>query len=227
MALTPRQVVVRAREAAALLVRALDQERLVLRFVDAYAVQYSRPCCTAYPGQYLETVALLRREALLTMAIWMESEAPRILGLTKRVAIKKASPKAQMRGNAKKSRAKKLLTATGSAAPGPLAVQFLGEFFTTLVEAQQWSAEDVLQFRADLSLYRRLDSQYANVVQPRRFATSRKLAGVVGGPFVDRCGVLLDPSMFDAARRASARFEEHLRLRAGTILKSVFARRRY
>jgi hypothetical protein len=227
MPLTPRQVVVRARETAALLVRALDQERLVPRFVDAYAVQYSRPCCTAYPGQYLETAALLRREALLAMAIWMESEAPRFLGLTKRVAIRKASPKAQTRGKTKKSSAKKIPATLGSAAPSPLTVQFLEEFFTTLVEAQQWSAEEVLQFRADLSLYRRLSSQYANAAQPRRFATSRKLAGVVGGPFVDRCGVLLDPSMFDEARRASARFEEQLRLRAGTIVKSVFGRRRY
>ncbi len=225
MALTPRQVVVRAREAASLILRALDRERLVPHFVDAYAVQNSRPCCTAYPSQYLETSALLRREALLAMATWTECELPRFLGPSRPARSRRVSSPPPSRRAASKAESKR--SAPSRDLPAQLAQQFLAEFLSTIIEAHPWSPEDALQFRADFDLYRRLSRQYASAVQPRRFATSRKLAAVVGGPFVDRCGVLLDPSLFDAARRASARFEEQLHLRAGTILKSVFARRRY
>jgi hypothetical protein len=222
MAYTQRQILVRAQEAAALILRALDRERMVGHFVDSYAVEYGRPSCTAYPGQYQEVLALLRREALLAIATWMEHEVPQHAGKQTPGRARAASPrrKPSNRAKGKKAVRRKRATAKASEAMARLAADFQEEFLDSIRAAHRWRAEEDTAFREDLALYRKLAHREGGAAYPRR------LRGTPGGPFVDRCGVLLDPSMFEAARRAAARFEERLRVVAETTLKTVFSRRR-
>jgi hypothetical protein len=222
MPYTQRQVIIRAREAAALALRALDRDRMVSHFVDSYAVEYSRPSCTAYPAQYQELVAMLRREALLSMATWMQREIPRHLGRSLRASKSKSSAPRRTRKTGKKAAAKSARTkdAPLTRTQERFAVQFREEFLNTLADAHDWRVEEDSQFRHDLELYHRL-SHFAGAV-----SAPRRLTGTVGGPFVDRCAVLLDTSMFESARRAAARFEERLRVAAESILKTVFSKRR-
>jgi hypothetical protein len=222
MPYTQRQLIIRARETAALALRALDRDHMVSHFVDSYAVEYSRPSCTAYPRQYQELVAMLRREALLSMATWMGREIPRHLGRTSRTTKPKSRGSRRTRKDVKRKSRK---SARGEDAPPKraderAASQFREEFLNSLADAHDWRLEEDTQFRHDLELYHRLSHFEAGASTPRR------LTGTVGGPFVDRCAVLLDTSMFESARRAAARFEERLRVAAESILKTVFSRRR-
>lgn len=213
---------IRAREAAALALRALDRDRMVSHFVDSYAVEYSRPSCTAYPRQYQELVAMLRREALLSMATWMEREIPRHIGRTSHAAKSKSSGSRRTSKGGKKT-ARKSVKKKGAPltkAEDRSIREFQEEFLNSLAEAHDWRLEEDTQFRHDLELYYRLSHLAAGISAPRR------LTGTVGGPFVDRCAVLLDTSMFESARRAAARFEERLRVAAESILKTLFSRRR-
>jgi hypothetical protein len=54
----------------------------------------------------------------------------------------------------------------------------------------------------------------------------KQLAAHVEGPFVDRCGVLLDPSMLDKSRLAASRFQNQLHIATQSALNQVFSSRR-
>lgn len=100
-----------------------------------------------------------------------------------------------------------------------LAALFHKEFFDALGRSLKWDPKEFDAFCRDLDLYRKL---YAN--SPR----STKIRGAKNspsGPFVDRCGILLDPAMLDLARRAAAKFESELVATAAAKLKKVFSRR--
>ena len=64
-----------------------------------------------------------------------------------------------------------------------------------------------MEFRADLGVYQNLAAVAASRSLERG---SRRVAG---GPFVDRCAILLDPSMIENASRA-----------AGTLLRQLDAK---
>jgi len=211
MKLTPRQMAVRGREMAGLLLHALEGERMVARFVDTYAVEFERAVWTAYAGQYREMLVNIRREALLAMTAWTEEDLPRFLG---------APPRRRTAVSRRKSkRARK-------PAPRPMdeendgALIFRHEFMATLSQMLGWHGNDREEFQRDLRLYRKLFAGTGSL------HTSRQARLHVEGPFVDRCGVLLDPSMLDKARLAAARFQSQLRVTARTLLKQLFSRRR-
>lgn len=93
------------------------------------------------------------------------------------------------------------------------------EFFSALRRSLRWGDEEFADFSRDLELYRKL---YGTMPVPgRRPAASASPKG----PFVDRCGILLDPSMLDLARRAAAKFEVELISGATSRMKKVFSRR--
>ena len=93
------------------------------------------------------------------------------------------------------------------------------EFFAALRRSLRWSDEEFADFSRDLELYRKL---YGTVPTQGR---SRGASASPKGPFVDRCGILLDPSMLDLARRAAAKFEAELISAATSRMKKVFSRR--
>ena len=107
--------------------------------------------------------------------------------------------------------------------PSPAEVEiadtFSQELFAALVRASRWTAEEAEEFRRDLNLYAQLSARTQKVKK------RRKLTDPAEGPFVDRCALLLDPSMLEAARAAAAAFLIELEQATDAILRSVLRRR--
>ena len=66
MPFRPRELVIRARETAIALVRALDRGEMVEKFLDIYAAENRRPGRADHPGHYREQLETIRRESILT-----------------------------------------------------------------------------------------------------------------------------------------------------------------
>jgi hypothetical protein len=93
---------------------------------------------------------------------------------------------------------------------------FYSEFLESLARALEWPATEApaeaQAFRRDLAMYARW---------PQRSVASYASTPKAGGPFPDRCAILLDPAMMEQARRAAAAFEieiTHLATRIFTQL---------
>jgi hypothetical protein len=76
---------------------------------------------------------------------------------------------------------------------------FLRDLLAALAKESNWTAGDAMEFRSDLEIYRRLTSLAAS-----RSTQSRSRI-IPAGPFVDRCAILLDPSMIENASRAAGK----------------------
>ena len=106
-----------------------------------------------------------------------------------------------------------------SPAQSELVDLFHEEFFVALGRALDFSDEEFNEFCRDLEIYRSLRGHGRNS-QPRTRGVSAP-----AGPFVDRCGFLLDSPMLDEGRRAAAKFEAELIVTASSVLRRVFSRR--
>lgn len=95
----------------------------------------------------------------------------------------------------------------------PLLRRFRVEFYEHFAELMGWRQEQLDRFWSDLDLY--MQCQRAQSAAPKRKKTDL-------GPFADRCGFMLDPSMLDRARRAAARLNEELDSTARRIVSAVF-----
>jgi len=215
----PRELVVRAREAAALLLATLDHNEMVQRFLDIYAAENRRPGRADQPSHYREQLETIRREAILVMVLRIQSALPARLKIsvtvrdTRRRAGKK-SKKGRKTAKAKKPRKAGLELAI------PLLDLFREEFFVALGQALEWSDADAREFWRDLELYENLAGP-----EPRR-PTSGVGRAFISGPFVDRTGFLLDPSLMEQARRAAGKFQLELIAVADRVLRRVFSHRR-
>jgi hypothetical protein len=216
-----RELVVRAREAAALLLATLDRNEMVPRFLDMYAAENRRPGRADQPAHYHEQLETIRREAILAMVLRAADVLPARLRV--RVNIREPKRGANKRGKLKKGRkSPKLKQARKSRLDLaiPLLDLFREEFFVALGQALHWSDEDAQEFWHDLELYESLTKQ-----EPRRQA-GRTTRAVASGPFVDRTALLLDPSLMEQARRAAGKFQLELNSAADRALHRVFSRRR-
>jgi hypothetical protein len=101
-----------------------------------------------------------------------------------------------------------------------LAKLFRDEFYYALGRCLDYSSQDFAEFSRDLDVYRSLRS-HARPSDPPR---SRALASP-RGPFVDRCGFLLDSPMLDQSRNAAAQFESELVALASAVLRKILSRR--
>src|SRR6202789_472687 len=72
----PRELVIRAREAATLLLATLDRNEMVPRFLDMYAAENRRPGRADQPAHYREQLETIRREAILAMVLRTEAALP-------------------------------------------------------------------------------------------------------------------------------------------------------
>src|SRR5579872_4946852 len=72
----PRELVVRAREAATLLLAMLNRNEMVARFLDMYAAEHRRPGRADQPAHYREQLQTIRREAILAMVLRIEAALP-------------------------------------------------------------------------------------------------------------------------------------------------------
>jgi hypothetical protein len=101
-----------------------------------------------------------------------------------------------------------------------LAEAFRQEILASLGRALRWTPADAEEFRRDLDLYAQLAARTAIVKK------HRKPTDPPEGPFVDRCALLLDPSMLDKARRAAGKFLAELERVTEKGLDSIFRPRR-
>ncbi len=214
----PRELVVRAREAAGLLLASLDRDELVARFLDMYAAEYRRPGRADHPFLYREQLSRIRREAILVMVLRIEAALPARL----KVSVAVRTPKQRKKTSKRRKTAR---SAGWKTQPElELAIPFLDlfreEFFVALGQAMQWTQEDAEEFWRDIGIYESLRPQE---VRPPR-AANRRLN--IAGPFVDRVGLLLDPSLMEQARREAAKFELELNAAADRVLRTIFSRRR-
>ncbi|MBZ5501495.1 MAG: hypothetical protein LAN59_04525 [Acidobacteriia bacterium] len=210
----PRELVVRAREAASLLLATLRRDEMVARFLDLYAAEYRRPGRADQPGLYREQMETIRREAILAMVLHIEAALPARLKVgvsvrgTKRPQKKKKGKKSARARPAKRKASLDLVI--------PFLDLFREEFFVALGQTLDWTDSDAQEFWHDLELYEKLTGR-----EPRRAARA-----AASGPFVDRVALLLDPSLMEQARRAAGQFQTELHGAADRVLRKVFTRRR-
>lgn len=217
MPFRPRELVMRAREAAIVLLRTLDRDEMVPRFLDMYAAEHRRPGRADHPGHYREQLETIRREAILTMVLRIEAALPERLN----VHVPVRSPRPPRSGKRKgKARARKPARRREAwEFDIPILDLFREEFFTALGQALEWTQGDAEGFWRDLELYERLRAG-----ESRRLGRSSRL--VPAGPFVDRVAFLLDPSLMEQARREAGKFETELDAAADRVLRTVLSRRR-
>jgi hypothetical protein len=213
----PRELVVRAREAATLLLAALDRDEMVARFLDLYAAEHRRPGRADHPVFYRDQLATIRRESVLAMVLRIEAALPARLKVS--VNVRGANrPRKASKG---KKTARKARRAKSAALE--LAIPFLDlfreEFFAALGRSLDWTDRDAEEFWRDLELCEQLAAR-----EPRRPAL-RASRSAASGPFVDRVAMLLDPSLMEQARRAAGKFQIELHAAADRVLRKTFARR--
>lgn len=98
---------------------------------------------------------------------------------------------------------------------------FREEFYAALGRSLDFSDDEFNEFCRDIEVYREL-------LKHKRSSSSRASRfSAPAGPFVDRCGFLLDSPMLDQGRRAAAKFESELHATASAVLRKVFSRRSY
>ncbi|MCL6480374.1 MAG: hypothetical protein K6U02_01485 [Firmicutes bacterium] len=85
-----------------------------------------------------------------------------------------------------------------------------------LARTCRWNPSEVFEFRRDLAIYESLTARRA--AAPRTKLRSSE----AGGPFADRCALLLDPSMLERARAAANRFRGQLMRLATRALRETF-----
>lgn len=220
MSYRPRELVVRAREAAVMLLATLERDEMVARFLDVYAAEYRRAGRADQPIRYREQFNTIQREAILAMVLRVQTALPTRLKV--RVSVRGPSRRPGRRTKPKKGKkgAKRRAPQAGWDLAIPLLDLFREEFFVALGQALDWSDDDADEFWHDLELYEKLGTR---APQRRAGRASRVIAS---GPFVDRVGLLLDPSLMDQARRAAGKFEGELNSAADRVLRKVFSRRR-
>lgn len=222
MPFRPRELVVRAQEAATLLLNALDRDEMVQRFLDMYAAEYRRPGRADQPFLYSEQLLTIRREAVLALVSRVEAALPKRLQVhvplkpPRRIGTRRAK-KGKSARSKKKSR---VARATGWDFAVPVLDLFREEFFVALGRALEWTQDDADEFWRDLELYESLGVRGASR------SSVRKAHLFPTGPFVDRVAFLLDPSLMEQARRAAARFEGELQFAADRVLGRVLSQRR-
>lgn len=216
----PRELVVRAREAAAILLATLDRNEMVARFLDMYAAENRRPGRADQPAFYREQLQTIRRESILATVLRIEAALPARLKV--RVTVRGASdPRKRSKGKKIKKAARK--SSARKKANLELAIPFLDlfreEFFVALGQSLDWTDEDAQEFWHDLELYEKLSAPDSGRQSGR--ATRVRASG----PFVDRVALLLDPSLMEQARLAAGKFQVELNEAADRVLRKIFSRR--
>ena len=217
---------IRAREAAILLLRTIDRNETIQRFLDVYAAQYRRPGRADQPWHYREQLDTIRREAILAMVLRIEAALPKRLNV--HVTVRESRPATKSargkKGKTKKAPKTKKPNRSGLDLAIPLLDLFREEFFLALGQALEWNDDDARDFWRDLELYENLSA-----IAEQRPAARRSVAGgenvATAGPFVDRVGFLLDPSLMDQARREAGKFQIELHGIADQVLRKTFAPR--
>ena len=133
MALAKKIVTDVPTEVAAKVTSALQQERVIPRFVDSYVVEHGRYALQVHAALYRDLLALLQREALL-------AATARALELSTFAPHSSKTSKPQL-------------------LPRKDVTQFRKKYLATLTRLHTWTAGDALDFQNDLQLYEDLLSR--------------------------------------------------------------------
>lgn len=106
----------------------------------------------------------------------------------------------------------------GSPAEAEIVRLFRDEFYIALGRSLDFSPEELAGFSRDIEVCRGLQ-------RSARTTKSRPAGSAPAGPFVDRCGFLLDSPLLDQGRRAAAKFESELHATASSVMRKVCSRR--
>lgn len=106
---------------------ALQNERVIPRFVDSYVVENGRHALQVHAALYRDLLALLQREALLALTV----RALEVFSAGS-ASSGKSKPKPRLRSEV---------------------ATFRRKFLTALAQQQKWNAGDALDFQTDLQMY--------------------------------------------------------------------------
>jgi len=228
MRLSPRQIAVRARESANLLISMLERGDDIPNFLRAYATDYNRPRVLLEPLLYRDLVETLQREALLTIIARLNILTARFLVARPRIQVK---PAKRSRGKSKGRKGKKVLPrkpTSGEAPQKPKPTEiaamnlFRENFLDSVRQIMNWQEAEEAQFSRDCELYRKVSS----LPRPVTAGKSAKSAEGPSLPFVDRCALVLDASMFEQARKALLELQKQLDQVGLKALRTVFSAQR-
>src|ERR1700723_1737462 len=166
----PRELVIRAREAATLLLATLDRNEMVPRFLDMYAAENRRPGRADQPAHYREQLETIRRESMLAMVLRAEAALPTRLKVhvTVRETKRRVKPKKGKKSTKAKHAKKKNARKPGMDLAIPLLDLFREEFFVALGQALRWTDEDAQAFWHDCGSHRAVAGSVANGAGPPR-----------------------------------------------------------
>lgn len=216
----PRELVIRARDTATMLLATVDRNEMVQRFLDMYAAEFRRPGRADQPGLYRDQLQTIRREAILAMVMRIESSLPRRLKVSVMVGGRKRAAKSAGKSKSGKKGSKARPAKRASMELGiPFLDLFREEFFVALGQALEWTDDDAAAFWRDLELYQQLGATPAR-------GSARPAKTAASGPFVDRVGLILDASLMEQARREAGKFQTELNAAADRVLQKVFSRQR-
>jgi hypothetical protein len=183
------------RELARRIVAELSRAKFAPAFLDSYAKEFNRPDVIAHPERRRELEAILSREILLAISA--------------RIAIVLEERNAPTRDPRRGRRARPfLLWNVGT---------FIRELAAAIARESAWTLGDSVEFQSDLQIYRTL----SKAPPSSRSATARTQGTRHRSPFVDRCAILLDPSMLENASRAAAKLLLHIDALADHLLEEM------
>jgi len=173
------------------MLKALERERVVAKFVAAYIDEYDRRGILGGPARDSELAETIGREVVLAMVLEVPKGLPRFFGKT---------PRGKFTDDEKQ-----------------VMDAFFQEWLAALGRAWNWKPEDRRQFHHDFDLYSEFGARQA----AEKSARKRGKAPQEDPPFVGRVALLLDPSMLEQARRAARKFHGEVERLAQKLLRET------
>jgi hypothetical protein len=173
----------------------IDGQKLPARFIEGYAQQYGRLELVVHAERNRELQSILEREILLAMLARIAATAHAQSSSRTRDASTLAL------GNPK---------------------QLLSSVLNAIARRRCWTAGDLVEITGELNLYREIiaKSVAPSVRAPKTSGYFSKFQTTsASSPFVDRCAFILDPSMMENARVASAKFLREIETLADRLLE--------
>lgn len=199
--LAPKKRRALAEDLAQRIVACIGRQNPAAHFIENYAQQYARAELVIHGDRNRELQSIFEREILLAMLVRIATTA-----------------ESSLQGSA--------LSARNQASPLGNSDQFLRVVLEAIGRQRGWTAGDIVEITGELNLYREVIAK--STTTPPRTSKSAAFSSqfprsTASGPFVDRCAFVLDPSMMENARIASAKFLREIESLADKMLEESFS----
>jgi hypothetical protein len=182
------------RDLARRVVAEMSRAKFAPAFLDGYAREFKRVDVVAHLDRRRELESILSREILLAIAA-------RIALALEEQNTPARSPRSRRGGRARQLPRPFIQWNSGT---------FIRELAAAIARESGWTLGDSVEFQSDLQIYISLS---------KAPASGRAQAARHRNPFVDRCAILLDPSMLENASRAAAKLLVQVDSLADHLLK--------